>query len=65
MLKEKFALIFGLIRRLSVVHSYRMAKRYIRLKNQIKAAWNLLREGTNITMLEENKVKIMTKISLE
>ena len=42
-----------------------MAKRYKRLKNQIKAAWNLLREGNNITMLEENKVKIMAKISLE
>ena len=51
--------------RLSVLHSYKIAKKYIRLKKPMEAARNLLRVGNNITMFEEDKVKIMTTIALE
>ena len=65
-LKEKnLPVSFDLNHRLGVLHSYRIAKRYIRLKKPMEAARNLLRVGNNITMFEEDKVKIMTTISLE
>ena len=65
-LKEKnLPVSFDLNQRLSVLHSYRIAKKYIRLKKPMEAARNLLRVGNNITMFEEDKVKIMTTIALE
>ena len=51
--------------RLSVLHSYRIAKKFIRLKKPMDAARNLLRVANNITMFEEDKVKIMTTVALE
>ena len=48
--------------RLSVLHSYKIAKKYIRLKKPMEAARNLLRVGNNITMFEEDKVKIMMNL---
>ena len=51
--------------RLSVLHSYRIAKKFIRLKKPMEAARNLLRVANNITMFEVDKVKIMTTVALE
>ena len=51
--------------RLSVLHSYRIAKKYIRLKKPMEAARNLLRVANNITMFDVDKVKIMTTVALE
>ena len=65
-LKEKnLPVSLELNHRLSVLHSYRIAKKFIRLKKPMEAARNLLRVGNNITMFEEDKVKIMTTIALE
>ena len=65
-LKDKnLPVSYELNHRLSVLHSYRIAKKLIKLKKPMKAARNLLRVANNITMFEEDKVKIMTTVAIE
>ena len=65
-LKEKsLPVSFELNQRLSVLHSYMLTKKLIKLKLHMKAAINLLSVRNNITMFEEDKVKIMTTITIE
>jgi len=51
--------------RLSVLHSYILAKKYIISKQHLKAARNLLRVANNITMFEKDIVNILTTVVIE
>lgn len=51
--------------RLSVLHSYILAKKYIISKQHLKAARNLLRVANNITMFEKDVVNILTTVVIE
>ena len=65
-LKDKgLPVSYELNQRLSVLHSYMIAKKMIKLKLAMKAARNLLRVANSITMFEEDKVKIMTTVAIE
>ena len=65
-LKDKgLPVSYELNQRLSVLHSYMIAKKMIKLKLAMKAARNLLRVANSLTMFEEDKVKIMTTVAIE
>lgn len=51
--------------RLSVLHSYVLAKKYIIRKQHMKAARNLLRVANNLTMFEKDIVNILTTVVIE
>ena len=65
-LKEKnLPVSYELNHRLGVLHSYLLAKKLFKLKQHMKGARNILRVANNMTMFEEDKVKIMTIAAVE
>lgn len=62
---KKLPVSYELNHRLSVLHSYLLAKKMIKLRLHMKASRNLLRIANNISMFERDKVKIMTTVTIE
>lgn len=65
-LKSRFLPVsFDLNHKLSVLHSYTLAKKFIIAKQHLKAARNLLKVANNISMFEKDAVKILTTVVIE
>jgi WD repeat-containing protein 19 len=65
-LKERsLPVSFDLNHKLSVLHSYTLAKKMIVTKQHMKAARNLLKVANNISMFEKDASKILTTVVIE